>query len=304
MEERVVVVTGGTSGIGLECCRSLVRSERMRVVLVGRSAERVQQAVARLERDAAEGSSVDGRVADLASLSDVRRLANELITERVKLFAMVCNAGVESPPVAVSPDGFETTFATNHLGHFLLATSLYHSGRFVGHADGKPRLVIVSSSLHNGDNSRGGGPDVSDWERVAFGGEGWGGKTAYATTKLCNLFFGYEFQRRYGHDVLVYMYSPGFIPDTGLFRNHSAIGWFFVKSLLKLVAYWSPRLQQSMSTPERSGAFLARLASDADLPWDSPAYFAIDHLFHTSEESKDPELARALWERSERWVDR
>jgi NAD(P)-dependent dehydrogenase (short-subunit alcohol dehydrogenase family) len=305
MTPRVILVTGGTSGVGLECCKALVADPALptRVLLVGRTAERVQLAVDQVNAVAVDGSSVEGRLADLASLASVRELVNRVIEQRTKLFAIVCNAGIEAPPVVTSPEGFETTFATNHLGHFLLVTSLYHAGMFLASGD-KPRIVILSSSLHSSEQKGLRSPDVSDWQRVAFGGPEWNTMRAYATSKLCNLFFGYEFQRRYGADVLVYMYSPGFMPDTGLFRNHSTVGWWIVKSLIKLVAYWRPSLQQSLSTPERSGLFLARLASDAELPWDNGSYFSIDHLYHSDEQSKDPELAKQLWELSQQYVDK
>ncbi|KAF1316806.1 Alanine-phosphoribitol ligase, partial [Globisporangium splendens] len=302
---QVVVVTGATSGIGLECCRALVEQVDMHVIVVARSPERVASTVELLMREAAVNQAanclVEGYVTDLSSLASVRELVNWLITKQLKLFALVCNAAVENPPVATSVDGFETTFATNHLGHFLLTTSLWHSRMFA--TQDKARIVVLSSSLHDaegkGSSSK---PDVSDWDRVAFGDAGWFPKQAYSTSKLCNLFFGYEFQRKYGDEILVYMYSPGFVPDTGLFRNHSSVGWFIIKSLVKMVAYWRPEM--AVSTPERSGAFLARLASDRDLPWDNGSYFSIDHLFHTSEQSKDPALAHELWERSKQYVDR
>lgn len=303
---QVVVVTGATSGIGLACCRSLVKQTGIHVIAVGRNAARVASTVELLKREVLEDDSptstfVEGHVTDLSSLASVRGLVNWLITKQLKLFALVCNAGVESPPVFTSADGFETTFATNHLGHFLLATSLWHAGVFA--TQDKARIVILSSSLHDPDGKGSSSkPDVTNWDRVAFGDSTWMPKQAYATSKLCNLLFGYEFQRKYGSEILVYMYSPGFVPDTGLFRNHSSFGWFIVKTLIKVVAYWSPGM--AISTPERSGAFLARLASDRDLPWDNGSYFSIDHLFHTSMQSKDPALAHELWERSMQYVDR
>lgn len=310
---QVVVVTGATSGVGLESCRTLVTQPHTLVIAVGRNAARLESAVALLKSEACASSRVEGHATDLSSLESVRELVNWLIVKKRKLFALVCNAGVESPPEAKSADGFETTFATNHLGHFLLATSLMHGGMFATGDDGDDngggaRIVIVSSALHDVDSKGSSAkPDVTNWDRVAFGdasGDGsWTPKHAYATSKLCNLFFGYEFQRRYGDTMRVYMYSPGFVPDTGLFRNHSSIGWLVVKTLIKTYAYWRPGTM-ALSTPERSGAFLAQLASDRDLPWDSGSYFHVDHLFHTSEQSKDPALAKELWERSVQYVDR
>ncbi|DAZ96187.1 TPA: hypothetical protein N0F65_012377 [Lagenidium giganteum] len=297
---RTVLVTGGTSGIGLECCRTLARQERTRVVVVGRSAERLEQALSTIREHAAPDSDVEGEVADLAELASVRSLVNRLIERQERLFAVVCNAGVESPPQERTVEGFETTFATNHLSHFLLVTALLRANQF--EEGRKARVVVVSSGLHDATGKKtASAPDVSSWNRVAFGGPGWGGKQAYATSKLCNILFGYELERRFADQVEVFMYSPGLVPDTGLFRNHSAVGWWIVKSLLKVAAAWFVDIP--MSTPERSGEFLARLGTDCALPWDSGSYFHIDHLFHTSDQSHDEQLARELWDCSLEWID-
>lgn len=298
-ETRVVLVTGGTCGVGLECCRTLVAQGNVHVIVVGRN---VDYAVTLLTQEAAASAShapatVQGHATDLASLASVRELVKFVITQKRKLFALVCNAGVESPATATSADGFETTFATNHLGHFLLATSLFHSGMF--QCDAPARLVVVSSALHVGRADA--GLDVSDWHRVAFGDDQSSAMQKYTITKLCNLLFAYEFQRRHP-ELLVYAYTPGFVPDTGLFRNHSSLGWLVVKTMIKAVAPWRPTM--ALSTPQRSGTFLARLASDDALPWDSGSYLSIDHLFHSSPQSHDAELARQLWDLSCDWVDR
>jgi NAD(P)-dependent dehydrogenase (short-subunit alcohol dehydrogenase family) len=300
-KEEVIVVTGGTSGIGFEASKCLSKTQKRRVVLIGRSQATVNKAIEAIKTQETVLCEVEGHVTDISSLSEVRSLANYIFSKKWKIYTLVCNAGVEAPPVPYSPEGFETTFATNHLGHFLLVTSLYHANCFVSVK--YSRLVIVTSALHNPeDRSSSSAPDVSDWYRVAYGGEGWASRRAYATSKLCNLFFGYEFMRKYPNGPTVYMYSPGFVPDTGLFRNHSSIGWFIVKSLIKLVSYWKTEMR--ISTAERSGAFLSRLASDPDLPWESGSYFSIDQLFHPSEQSKDPLLAATLWEKSLEWIDK
>lgn len=294
----IVLVTGGTSGIGYECCRALMKQGNTHVIVIGRNAERLKHAVETLQLERVEGTSVEGHVTDLSNLNDTRQLANWVITQRKKVFALICNAGVESPPVSKSVDGFEMTFATNHLGHFLLATSLHQSGMFM--KEDKARIVILSSSLHDSNPP----PDVSDWNRIAFGDETQTSRSIYARTKLLNVLFGYEFQRQFGSENMsVYLYSPGFVPDTGLFRNHSSLGWWIIKTLLKTVAYFRSDLDKKMSTPARSGAFLARLARDRALPWDSGSYFSIDHLYHSSEQSHDPQLASQLWERSLQWID-
>ncbi|TYZ66670.1 hypothetical protein PybrP1_005641, partial [[Pythium] brassicae (nom. inval.)] len=179
---------------------------------------------------------------------------------------------------SLAVDSLETTLAIYHLDHFLLAAVLLTAGAFA--ASGA-------------------------WDRVAFGRDDadWTLKRAYATSKLCNMLFGYKSERPHGDAAHLYLYTPGFVPNTGISLNHSALGWLAVKTLLKLVAYWRPNAI-TLSPPAYSDALLALLASDRELPWDSGSYFAIEHMFHSSEQSKTPTLARELWERSMQWVDK
>jgi len=167
---RTVVVTGGNSGLGLATARALAAAGA-RVVLAVRDPARGEQAAAGIPGE------VEVRRLDLADLSSVRAFADGWTGG---LDVLVNNAGIMAVPQGRTADGFELQFGTNHLGHFALTNLLLPS--VTG------RVVTVSSALH-----RSGRIVVEDlnWERRRYSAEG-----AYGQSKLANLLFTLELQRR------------------------------------------------------------------------------------------------------------
>ncbi len=178
---RVAVVTGANSGIGLVTARELARAGA-RVVLACRNAEK-GAAAAREIAAAAPASEVEVAPLDLASLASVRLFADWFPAEREGLDLLVNNAGVMAPPRRLTADGFELQFGTNHLGHFALTGLLLD--RMHGH-DGA-RVVTVSSGAHR-------------MGRIAFddlqGERRYARWRAYGQSKLANLLFAFELDRR------------------------------------------------------------------------------------------------------------
>ncbi len=142
MSGRTVLVTGATNGIGLATAEALARLGA-HVGVVGRDPERTEAVVARLRAAAPEGS-LDGHVADLADLGQVRRLADEVTAAYPRLDVLLNNAGGIWATRRVTVDGFEHTFAVNHLAPFLLTTQLLDTlGR-----SAPARVVNVTSAAH------------------------------------------------------------------------------------------------------------------------------------------------------------
>lgn len=172
---RVVLVTGGNSGIGYEAARELA-AHRATVVVAGRDKGRVGAAAQRIGAEALH--------LDLADLASVRRAAEEFKGRHERLDLLINNAGVMIPPLGRTADGFELTFGVNHLGHFAL------TGLLLDRLLSTPgaRVVTVSSNGHR----RG----VMDFEnlRAEKGYDAW---AAYTSSKLANLLFAFELQRRY-----------------------------------------------------------------------------------------------------------
>ncbi|MBX7434789.1 SDR family NAD(P)-dependent oxidoreductase [Mycobacterium sp. Y57] len=227
---RVAVVTGANSGIGFEAAAVLAR-RGARVVLAVRNPDKGEEAVRGL-RKADPGADVALQELDLSSLASVRKAADELRAAHPRIDLLINNAGVMYPPKQTTADGFELQFGTNHLGHFAL------TGLLLDHLLPVPgsRVVTVASIAHN---IRAGihFDDLQfehSYHRVA----------AYGQSKLANLMFTYELQRRLtAHAAATIAVAahpgisntelmrhipgtglPGFVTLAGLVTNSPAVG--------------------------------------------------------------------------------
>jgi NAD(P)-dependent dehydrogenase (short-subunit alcohol dehydrogenase family) len=178
---RLVLVTGANSGIGFETAR-LLAQRGAHVVLACRNVERGRDALRRVR-----GHAPDARLEllelDVSDLSAVRRAADEVRSRHDHLDVLINNAGVMAPPLRRTTEGFELQFATNHLGHFAL-TGLLLSALLAGE---RPRVVTVASNMHRRGRIR---FDDLNWERS------YDPVAAYSQSKLANLLFTFELQRR------------------------------------------------------------------------------------------------------------
>src|SRR5438067_780430 len=135
--ERVAVVTGATAGIGLYTALGLAR-QGMRIVVVGRDPARTERA-RRLVAERSGAERIETAFADFASLAAVRRLAETLLARHEQIDVLVNNAGLISPRFQLSEDGYEQTFAVNHLAAFLLTNLLLDRLRAVRQSDRRAR---------------------------------------------------------------------------------------------------------------------------------------------------------------------
>jgi NAD(P)-dependent dehydrogenase (short-subunit alcohol dehydrogenase family) len=268
---RTAVVTGANSGLGLATARELVRAGA-RVTLAVRDPARGEAAAATLDGD------VTVRRLDLADLESVRAFA---AAWSGPLDVLVNNAGIMMVPAGLTVDGFELQFGTNHLGHFALTNLLLPSVT--------DRVVTVSSSLH-----RSGSIDLDDlnWQRRPYSATG-----AYAQSKLANLLFTLELQRRLtaaGSRVRALAAHPGWAATNlqGRTGNRLADRAASLGNLL-------------FAQSDARGALPILAAAVRDLPGGSylgPDGFQEMRGFPTlvgrTAAAGDPELARRLWEAS------
>lgn len=188
LEGKTVVVTGANSGLGFEGTRAFA-SRGATVVMACRSVERGERAVREIRADS--GGEVDGdldvRECDLASLDSVEAFAEGVRGAYDAVDVLCNNAGVMAVPRSETADGFETQFGVNHLGHFALTGRLFDLLSTADGVRGTSRVVTQSSGAHEQ-----GEMDFSDlnWE------ESYGKWRAYGRSKLANLLFAYELQRR------------------------------------------------------------------------------------------------------------
>jgi NAD(P)-dependent dehydrogenase (short-subunit alcohol dehydrogenase family) len=179
---RLAVVTGANTGLGFETAQVLA-ARGASVVLAVRNVEKGKQAAARIAA-AAPGATVTVQELDLSSLDSVRTAAAALRAGHPRIDLLICNAGVMYPPRQTTGDGFELQFGTNHLGHFALTGLLLEQMLPVPGS----RVVTVSSVGHR-MQARINFDDLQ-WERS------YSRVRAYGQSKLANLMFTYELQRR------------------------------------------------------------------------------------------------------------
>jgi hypothetical protein len=178
---RIAIVTGANSGLGSETALALA-AKGAHVVLACRDVTKAQSALETI-RAASPGASVEVMALDLASLASIRAFAEAVSTRHPRLDLLCNNAGVMAIPRRRTADGFEMQLGTNHLGHFALTGLLLP--RLL--ATPKSRVVSVSSSAHR--------PGKIHWDDLQLE-RSYRKWRAYAQSKLANLLFAYELDRR------------------------------------------------------------------------------------------------------------
>jgi NAD(P)-dependent dehydrogenase (short-subunit alcohol dehydrogenase family) len=266
-----VVLTGATRGIGRAAAIELA-GRGAEVGVVGRDAARVR-ATAEEARASGEGAPVHEHVADLERMDEVRRLAADLLDAYPRIDVLANNAGAMFTSRHVTPDGFERTFALNHLAPFLLTDLLLE--RLTA---SRARVVTTASDAH-----KGGVLDLDDLqsERGRFRPG-----RAYGTTKLCNVLFTRELQRR-NPAIAANCFHPGVI-RSGFGKNDGAL----VRLGLTLVGPF-------MRSPERGAGSLVWLALDPVAGELRGQYVEDGRPVRPSAQAQDDHLAAELWDRSE-----
>jgi light-dependent protochlorophyllide reductase len=296
--DHTAIITGASGGLGFECARALLaRDDSWHVVLAVRDAERGADAAARLG-DPERCTVMD---CDLASLDSVRSFVAECrAADLPPVTALVCNAALQVlSQTRRSADGIELTFAVNHIGHFALVLGLLD--RLARPA----RIVIVSSGTHDPAKRTGmPTPRYTSVHELADAGAAVDeapeteGRRRYTTSKLCNVLFAYELDRRLGHGgkgMTVNVFDPGLMPGSGLARDYppwQRFAWRFVLPVMRVL----PQVHSARTSGQR----LAALAADPRFEGVSGRYFDGLKDVRSSADSYDLELADDLWSTSER----
>jgi NAD(P)-dependent dehydrogenase (short-subunit alcohol dehydrogenase family) len=268
LDEQTILITGSTDGLGEATAERLVR--RGATVLVhGRSEQKLERALAKLGAD--RGAPVRGLLADLGSLEQVRRLARCVERDVERLDVLVNNAGVAViDGRRESHDGFELTFAVNHLSHFLLTAELLPLLR-----RSAPARIVNVASIGQSPVDFGDPMAERDYE----------GFRAYSQSKLAQIMFTFELAERLRAagegGVTVNALHPATLMDTQMVRG--SVG-------------------RSMSEVSEGAEALSRLIADPELDGVSGRYF--DQLEEGAPEPQayDAEARRRLWELSEELV--
>ncbi len=278
---RTAVITGANSGIGFQAARVLAERGAA-VVLACRDLGKAKDAAARISA-AAPGATLSTVRLDLASLASVREAAGELRASHDRLDLLINNAGLMMPPYGRTEDGFERQFGVNHLGHFALTGLLLDRMLPVPGS----RVVTVSSNGH-----RMGQIDFGNlqWEH------GYRRPAAYGRSKLANLLFTYELQRRLaaaGAGTAALAAHPG-TSRTALTRNMPA--WMRLGSGLMPMQSGAmgalPMLRAATDPAAQGGEYYG--------PAGRGEFMGPAKRVQSSKRSHDAEVARRLWEESAR----
>lgn len=277
---RTAVVTGGNSGIGFEAAKVLA-ARGAAVVLACRDTGKAKEAADRITA-AAPGAAVSVVRLDLASLASVREAAAE-ISGSGPLHLLINNAGVMVPPYGTTADGFELQFGINHLGHFALTGLLLD--RLLA-APGS-RVVTVASQAH-----RAGRINFADLQSE----QRYRRQAAYGQSKLANLMFTYELQRRLaaaGAGTAALAAHPGFA--------HTALN--------RHMPSWTRAVSVIAPSQDAAGGALPTLRAATDPAASGGEYYGpsglaqmrgAPHLVRSSARSYDEAAQRRLWQESER----
>jgi NAD(P)-dependent dehydrogenase (short-subunit alcohol dehydrogenase family) len=295
MSPRTAIITGASSGLGLECARALLASDpSWHLMLAVRDPARGAEAVARL---AAPDRCTIADL-DLASLRSVRAFVQSVRdTPLPPVHAVVCNAGVQVVSGAeVTDDGVEMTFGVNHLGHFAMMTGILDD------LARPARIVVVSSGTHDPAKHTG-MPEprytsAADLARPQADGSAADGRRRYTTSKLCNVLFAYELDRRLGHGaqgVTVNSFDPGLMPGSGLARDYPPLQRLAWRYLLPAL-----RVLPAVRSTRTSGRYLAALVNDAQFDGVTGEYIDGRKSIRSSADSYDSAKALDLWATSER----
>jgi NAD(P)-dependent dehydrogenase (short-subunit alcohol dehydrogenase family) len=281
MEGKTVVVTGANSGVGKATAEALAKAGAT-TVMTARSRERGERALADLR--ASTGSDlIELVVFDLGDLSSVAEGAGEILDRCPRIDVLVNNAGLVLSRRSETKDGYESTFAINHLGPFYLTRLL--TDRLV--ASAPARVVNVASVAHRGARR---GLDFDDLQTTKH----YAAMKAYSRSKLANILFTNELAERLEpFGVTANSDHPGTVAS-GFAQDNDAEG--FLSFGLKLI-------KPFILTPEKGARTSVYLASSPEVSGVTGRYFVKCRPRHTSEAAQDPAAAQLLWSISEQLID-
>jgi NAD(P)-dependent dehydrogenase (short-subunit alcohol dehydrogenase family) len=272
MNGKVVVITGGTSGIGAVAAVVLARMGA-RIILIARDEARAEATLARL-RDSAPGVAHCAHIADLLRLDEMRRVAAEIADHEPRVDVLINNAGALFASRRLTEDGLERTFALNHMAYFVITARL----RERLSASAPARIINTASAAHQEARL-----DFDDLQSA----KSFGARKAYGQSKLCNILFTRELARRLrGTGVTANCLHPGFVATH--FGDQSG---GLISPLIRLAKFFA-------ISPADGAETMVYLASSPDVAGVTGQYFYRSAPITPSSWARDDRAALLLWQRS------
>ncbi|MEO1094417.1 MAG: protochlorophyllide reductase [Cyanobacteria bacterium J06638_28] len=311
-----VIITGASSGVGLYAAKALA-NRGWHVVMACRNLEKAAKAAQDLDMQPGQYTVLH---LDLASLDSVRKFVSTFRETGKTLNALVCNAAVYLPlskEPQWSPDGYEISVATNHLGHFLLCQLMLED---LKHSAAEDKRLIILGTVTANRKELGGKipipapPDLGEMEGLAQGfkapiamidGKKFKSGKAYKDSKLCNMLITRELHRRYHESTGIVFNSlyPGCVADTPLFRNHFA-------AFRTIFPWFQKNITGGYVSQALAGERVAMVVADPDFQ-ESGSHWSWGNrqkagreafVQELSAEGSDAAKAERLWELSEQVV--
>lgn len=277
---KTFIVTGSNSGIGRVTALELARRGG-HVIMACRSLDKARPVADEIKQQTGN-DKVEVVKLDLGSLESVRTCANELLARDIPIHGLVNNAGITAGlrgQKTVTPEGFEPTFGTNHLGHYLLTRLL------LGRIKKTPGARIVNVSSHSHYLAK-----KLTWEKLTQP-PGRVGLKEYEVSKLCNVLFTKELARRLdGTGITTYAVHPGQVETNIWKRFPQPFRWMFIKGM-------------GMITPEEGAVSSLHCVAAPEAANETGLYYdEFGKVKHPSRIAQDGELARTLWTKSAEWT--
>ncbi len=281
---KVCLITGATSGIGLETAKGLVAE--FDLILISRNQAKADASVAELKQINPE-AQIDSYIADLSLLREVNRAAELVLANHKSIDILINNAGTIVGGYELTGEGIEKTFATNHLSAFLLTQMLMPLLKAAAQKAGEARVVTVASNAHFT-----GGIDFQQLETR----KSYNSYRAYADSKLMNVLFALELGRRLQQEGFAQITSNCLHP--GVVRTGFSVGG---KGLFeRIFSLFRP----FMISAAQGAATSIFLASSTEVKGISGQYFSHQRARKPSRLARDPQIAARLWEASESIVQK
>ncbi len=269
LKEKVIVITGGTSGLGKEAAKELAKTNATLVILA-RNMELASQVKEEIIKYS-DNAKIEFIQSDLASLKSVKEAAEKIVSKYPKIDVLINNAGLFSSKRVLTEDGYESTFGVDYLAHFYLVLLLIEELK----AGAPSRIINVSSNIHLFF-----GLKINDLQQE----KRYRSQKAYGNAKAAMVFHTYELHKRLeGTGVTVNAFHPGHILTK---MTTDSIPKIFIKLIRNYIS------------PEKAAKALVYLAIDDEVANISGKYFQKFTMSESSKESYNVELQQQLWNKS------